>query len=477
MKSINFKSTVYLKIMLVCSLVLCFATACKKEWLDAKSDQTLAVPNTLKDLQAILDLSTVINGEGNNGKIMLSEVGELCSDNIFVTAFGTSADAKWLANAYSFSQDIYEGVAATNIPEMWNRPYQRIYYASVVLDELNKIKFSSAEQELYNDIKGTALFTRAYIFSLLLELYSKPYDPNTAANDLGIPLRLNSDLNTVSSRANVKTCFDRIIADLKEAASLLPNTTIYKTRPSKATANALLARVYLAMGDFSNTQYHAEESLKSDSKLIAYSSLSLTSTAPFPRYNEEVLYQDVRAGSLVLSASRGRIDPVLFNSYGANDLRKSLFFRVQTDGYYSFKGSYDGSASLFYGIAKDEVYLTLAECYARRDRVTDAMKYLNDLLRTRWDKNPDGTTKYIDATAANPADALAKVLTERRKELVFRGVRWMDLRRLNKEPAFQTTVKHTLSGTTYELPPGSPKYVFPIPDDIIQITGMPQNLR
>jgi hypothetical protein len=100
------------------------------------------------------------------------------------------------------------------------------------------------------------------------------------------------------------------------------------------------------------------------------------------------------------------------------------------------------------------------------------MNDLNQLLRARWLK---GT--FVSFTAVNPSDALSQILKERRKELIFRGLRWSDLKRLNKESPFVTTLSRSLNGQTYTLPPNSNLYVFPIPPAEIQLSGIQQNPR
>ncbi|HSC36481.1 MAG TPA: RagB/SusD family nutrient uptake outer membrane protein, partial [Chitinophagaceae bacterium] len=84
------------------------------------------------------------------------------------------------------------------------------------------------------------------------------------------------------------------------------------------------------------------------------------------------------------------------------------------------------------------------------------------------------TNGLVPRVAVNAADALSKVLQERRKELLLRGLRWTDLRRLNRDPAHATTISHAAGGLTYVLAPAS-VYTFPIPDDIIQLSGIAQN--
>src|SRR4051794_5490712 len=97
------------------------------------------------------------------------------------------------------------------------------------------------------------------------------------------------------------------------------------------------------------------------------------------------------------------------------------------------------------------------------------MEDVNVLLGQRYRKG------FVPLVAANAKQALAIVLQERRKELLFRGLRWTDLRRLSHDIDYAQTITRVIDGTTYTLEPNSFRYTFPIPDDIIQITGIAQN--
>jgi hypothetical protein len=100
------------------------------------------------------------------------------------------------------------------------------------------------------------------------------------------------------------------------------------------------------------------------------------------------------------------------------------------------------------------------------------MNDLNTLLMTRWK-----TGTFVPYQAANADDALQQILTERKKELLFRGTRWADLRRLNKDSKFAMTLTRIINGVTYTLPPNDPRYAMPIPDNEISLSGIPQNAR
>jgi hypothetical protein len=191
---------------------------------------------------------------------------------------------------------------------------------------------------------------------------------------------------------------------------------------------------------------------------------------PFSIFNDEVIYHVIYNYPEILSNYISIVDSNLYRSYDANDLRKYLYFDT-SDGNPRFKGGYDGYTD-FAGIATDEIYLIRAECYARTGDVAHAVADLNTLLSSRYKAGTFTPYKTTDAS-----DALAKILTERRKELLYRGLRWTDLRRLNKDSRFAITLKRNLNGEIYTLPPNDVRYVYPIPDEEIRISGFEQNPR
>jgi len=113
--------------------------------------------------------------------------------------------------------------------------------------------------------------------------------------------------------------------------------------------------------------------------------------------------------------------------------------------------------------------LIRAECYARSGNISGAMTDLNTLLRKRWDNT------YVDLSATDADDALNKVIIERRKELLMRGQRWTDLRRLNKESTFATIQIRSDQNVT--LLPNDSRYVLLIPSEVIQNSNIAQNTR
>src|SRR5690606_33455662 len=310
-----------------------------------------------------------------------------------------------------------------------------IFIANTVLHELADM--SDQESERGRQIKGAALFTRAFGFYTLAQVFCAPYEVDGDNQGLGLPLRLTPDFNEVSTRATIEETYQRILDDFNESLKLLPNKTEYPTQPNKVAAHAALARTYLAMEKYGDAEIHADEALKMYDSLMNFNELNFSLPVPFERFNKETIFYAYSNGVAMLNPSRANIDIDLYNSYHTQDLRKQAYFIDKGDGTYGFKGSYVGTSGngFFVGLTVDELFLIRAECLARKGDVVNAMADLNHLLKTRWKEN-----KFIPMEASDEETSLRTILDERRKELVMRGVRWSDLRRLNRDSRFAKTL-------------------------------------
>jgi len=136
------------------------------------------------------------------------------------------------------------------------------------------------------------------------------------------------------------------------------------------------------------------------------------------------------------------------------------------------KRGYNGAGlAPFNGLAVDEVLLIKAECLVRRYRLDEASTLMNRLLINRYKKD-----EYQQVIFSDPHNALNFVLTERRKELIWRCLRWDDIKRLNKERA-NIVLTRIVGENIYRLEPNSNRYVFNIPQDEINRSGITQNIR
>jgi hypothetical protein len=245
------KNSIIRAIFLLLSSVL--AGGCHKSFLDQKPSTDLLIPNTMPVMQQLMDNTQVMN--------ISPALGEFSADNFYLLY------SEWLslgikeANAYIWASNIYEG---QGLVIDWDIPYQQVFYSNTVLQGLAGIQPDSTNQTQWNTLEGTALFSRAFAFFNVAGLFAGPYDSTTAASDLGIPIRLDPDINEKTTRASVQATYTQILSDLHAAEGLLPAAIPFSNlnRPSRLAAQALLARVYLSVGDYTDAGLCADSVLQ-----------------------------------------------------------------------------------------------------------------------------------------------------------------------------------------------------------------------
>jgi len=444
-------------------LLLMTSSSCKKDWLDAKPDKSLEVPEAIKDYQALLDnTSQTFNLAQSSGFAEMSAGDFYLLKSSWESLFSTQEKS---AYTWAETSSFYKGEENSD----WANAYKRILITNIVLDGIKKIKPEPTEAAEWNNVKGSALFFRAFDFFNLAQVFCKSYQERTADSDPGLPLRLDYNVNIVLNRSSVRQTYNQITGDLKIAAGLLGTQPLYKTRPSKQAAFALLARTFLAMEHYEEAFLYADSALQLQSELINYAALNPSATYPMAKFNKEVIFHNAFSWG-IFNASRLLVDRALYASYAPNDCRRLVYFAAVNNGV-TYKGSYSGDRSLFGGLATDEMYLIRAECNARKNVTAAAMEDLNLLLKHRWKDD------YLDLTAGNGDAALKLILAERRKELIYRGLRWSDLRRLNRDQRFAITLTRVLGDVTYTLSPNDKRYVFPIDERELGLSGISQNDR
>lgn len=439
-------------------------SSCRK-FLDKPPDNSYAYPTTVENLQALLD-----NPQFN--LLSTPELNEISANDYFLTEAGYNT-----LNFFGRPAYVWEELPVETTND-WKYCYGNVYAANVAIDQIDKIDRRSVNESAWDNVKGSGYFFRAYYFLQLVWTYAKAYDPTTSNTDLGIVLRKTTDVNALSVRANVEECYQQIIADVLVAVNYLPNLPVHPFRPSKAAAYGLLARAYLSMRDYANAHKYADLALRLKSDLIDFNSdndltMNPDSTLPsIKQFNKEtIFYTEMVVSSGVFAKGIAMVDTSIVASYNDNDLRKSILV-FGASNTKRFKGSYaQNTQVMFTGLATDELLLIRAESAARAGELTAAANDLNTLLVKRWK-----TGTYNPLTFVNVQDAVTKILSERRKELIFRGLRWIDIKRLNKEGA-NIILKRKLGTAEYTLLPNENRYALPIPKDIIELTGMPQNPR
>ncbi|NML20714.1 RagB/SusD family nutrient uptake outer membrane protein [Pseudoflavitalea sp. G-6-1-2] len=415
---------------------------CEKNFLEVEQPGVITV-STTKDYDMMLNSSAVTS--------FISWPMLCLNDNFEFPSSKAPAGAPGMV--YTWQNQPYQ----QEDPALWSQPYKAIYYANLVINEVENSTGGLATEK--TKLKGEGLLTRGYMHFLLLQLYAKHYDAATAATDYGIPYVTTTDMYGVTpARSTVADCYTKVLNDIEQAIPLLPKTSTLSIRGSKAAAHATLSRIYLHMKNYEKAIANADAALALKSDLLDYSPATFRAVA-FPANPEFYYLKTVTEFEHPYSANLTADAKALFNT---TDSRKRLF--VNALGYAAF--------SSHYGITVPEVMLIKAEALARKSSpdLTAALDIMN-----RLNKNRDRS--HTDLSSTDAEQVITWILNEKRRELLPSPLRWFDMRRLAPEGR-TPTVTRTVGTTTYTLEPNSKKYTMMIPAVVIRFNpDMPQNER
>lgn len=381
-----------------------------------------------------------------------------------------------------------DGNSGTNGTTMYQTLYQRIArVANTIIYEKDDMSGTEAEKAT---VIAESKMLRAYAYFLLINMYAKPYDKATAANDGGVPLKLDPYIETQPepAKSTVAEVYQQIEKDIDEAIPDLNANAKTPYRFNKAAAYALKAKVYLFKKEYDACIAAALQSYQLNHQVYDLVNLVSASTnrpsTPLYATGEENLFFaasaisyiyigqeliDLYKTGLQANGQSGNVSDVRLNLYKQpaatiKDYKSMLAWVPNSKEY----------APNTVGITTTEVMLMLAECYARKGQYELAKEYLKPYLTSRY-KNYDHSSFSL---ANNVEDAVKFVIGERRKEL-NRGInRFLDLRRLNTEPAYQKTISRLFPADpvatpnvpqqNFTLPVRSPLYILPFPSKAIE---------
>lgn len=457
-------------ILVIAALGSCMS--CGDQFLDLQYSLSQRVPRTIEDYQALLDNSTFMIFNSPHALGILGGDEFTISDAVY-NGYSQGPSSSFQINAYTWNSVIYQGGEPKTID--WNSGYTRVLYSNIALDGLKSMANNGSSAGNRDNVRGIALFQRSWAFYSLAQLFCKAYSPVSAETDLGLPLRLEADPTAKVPRSTLSETYHRIITDLEAAVPLLSERIETPFRPSRPAALALLAKVYMQVEDYAKARESAEECLSLSGTLMDYNAIDTGLRYSFGAYgngNPEIIFLNALGSVNLISSARMNIADDLYASYDSNDLRRALFFHEETDGRITFKGSYLGTSRYFTGLAVDEVYLLLAEAYARLQDFPKSRAQLNELLSTRV-----RTGFFEEVTEADEFELLKLINLEGNKQLLLRGIRWETLKRLNKENRFRKTLFRTVNGVRHELPPGDKRWVWPLPQEAVAGGNYQQNER
>lgn len=321
----------------------------------------------------------------------------------------------------------------------WSDGYNFIYLANAQLEGLEKSE--KVTPALKQQLTGEARFLRAFCHFYLLQLFGDiPYIRTT-----------DYEINTRAKRMSATEVYALLKEDLLAAKeALLPDysfTSGERTRPNRFAATALLARVCLFTGEWSEAETQAGEVIAETGLYELMDQLD----GVFLMNSHEAIWQMVplnrnytSEGLAFLEAKDIALSPSLKSAFEAGDQRYAkwvteIIFNGQPRTVpYKYKDHTNdvplGEYSMILRIA--EQYLIRAEARAQQNKLAGENSAESDLNAVRERAGLDPTT----VSGKDPL--LNAILAERRTEFFAEWAhRWLDLKRTGKADAVLGTVK------------------------------------
>lgn len=321
---------------------------------------------------------------------------------------------------------------------LWSSAYNIIYLTNSLLEGIENSNNISGD--LFQRLKGEASFIRAFSYFYLLNLYGD------------VPLILSTDYqeNALISRASEEKIYAQVLTDLQTAEELLPETYSgnNRTQVTRYTAKAMLARIHLYLGNWSEAERLSSEVI---AKTDTYEILDDLNNV-FLANSKEAIWQisPEGGGTSLIHTNEGNlliINPS--NPLNAEiKLSESLITKLdsidnrflnwigfdETTGYY-FANKYKIRYSTALPITEFSMVLRLAEQYLIRAESRAMLGNVNqaiediDIIRERAGKD----LLSENHSPLNKDQLLETILEERQQELFAEwGHRWLDLKRTQK---------------------------------------------
>lgn len=394
---------------------------------------------------------------------------------------------------------------------LYNACYKRITNYNIIVDQI-----ASSDGRPEDKVQGEAQarILRAYNYFFLINTFAGPYDPATAYRSPGVIVRekMFESLEEEGVQQSVGYTYDFIQEDIEKAVPDLPTKAGNAFRPDKTFGYAFKAKVHLFRREYDKcieacglALAEAQQGNHSlwDMTVDYMKYMPMLLAAGYPEmaiddpafagmndFVETVWKTRISSGydapeNLLYQFGSTYTDPypmyvtkeVLDLFQKDADLRYRYCIRYKAEHETAPEGDSNFSTLTLKwnpaGMRLSEVYLMLAECYARKgsaDDITKAVGYLETLRAHRMVPG-----RYAPLAPADAEEAFRLVREERRRELFLTCNSFFDFRRYATE--LNETQTRVVDGQTYTLLPTSHLMTFPFPLKAMQTSNLTQNSK
>ena len=371
--------------------------------------------------------------------------GYYYADDLMCDGFNA---AKSYGNNYGPLHRTDEDYNASNedVEGIWANYYLAIKNYNIAISSVNAIEDPELRTSAKANItKGEAFFCRAYSYLFLARHFGKVYDAATAETDLSVPLVTVWSSKIDIKRETNKVVYAQILKDLDSAAFFLQgvkpvreNNTRVIDRPTIDAVNALYARYYLEVGEYTKAAETAAALVDGGVYVLANTDKAFKEEFSDDSGKEPIMQmfasKDEVPNGMGYYTSLFKSDGELYwtpyylpsgklvDAYEEKDLRLANWFAKVGEASYplqlggitvndeniriftKFLGNlayesndYPGAHNAVKPFRISEMYLIAAEGYCQAGDVPNARKYLNALQAARGASETTGELDNIKA--------------------------------------------------------------------------------
>lgn len=455
--------------ILVLLSAMCFSS-CKK-FIDVPPTGQ-KIPTTFADYEAFM------RNEYDNHTTNVNRATLLLNDR-FETIANLNYDPLNAVN-YNWNESVNR-ITLNNADETtYYSSYLTISNANLLIENVSNATEASDAQKA--ELIAQAKLLRTIAYYTVTNFYADTYEEANAAAKRAVPLITSANINAAHKQVSVKEIYDFMLKNIEEAIPALNATSATVLHFNLGSAYALRARIYLTMGKYSEALTAADEALKFNNKLFdwpAYYAQYKSRIEELNANNQPVynLNPSAMGFNFVetyyfrhgLSRNAGRELAIRTDRASRFETGDAMFasrWRLRTVGqdtyYYSITTGFFNHS----GLTTTEVYLIKAECQARLNNISAALTTL-DAVRVKH----IFAQFYTPSTASTVQQAVKLIQRTKANSLIFGVVPFADMRRLNKDSNYATTLSKTEAGQALSLAPTSHLWTMPFPLGAIKNPG------
>lgn len=403
--------------------------------------------------------------ESDLGKLLNGVYAEM---EEFVFKFYTDGDVKGenfkAGPGFSLSDPMLMAPGSSDVLSKWQKSFTTLKQVNFLVE--NYEISDNKESSFLSQVGGTAYYFRALIYY------------NLATRWGGVPILRKRTYETIPISAEADV-WNFIVEDLEKAETLLPAFTD-RFYVSKSAADALLAKVHLALKNYEKAATYADKVISNSNFALATTPEEYANTFVYNTDSKEIVFAlaNKRSTSLLLFYQTvNDIDPTWDYSPATDcyehlyqdaalkkgDIRQKAVFNEDKSRIIKFPNGADGqfvvneqpSQTPIVVARIADMYLIKAEALG----ATGGMATLKAFMTTRY-------TSLQWPSSLSENDFQLQILDERHREFYAEGQRWYDLKRTGRLDLFKS-----LNGRNYLM-------YFPVPQSEIDLAGetnYPQN--